>query len=79
MGALNDCSSLCLHIRVVVVLCNSIVCHLSARSTLCRANKAAEVKWVILDRAACKVMDRWGEVGKKIQPIYNLYITMMKQ
>lgn len=38
---------------MVVVLCNSIVCHLSARSALCHANKAAGVRWVILDSAPC--------------------------
>lgn len=41
VGALHDCLFLCLYIGVVFVLCNSIVCHLSARSALCHANKAA--------------------------------------
>lgn len=48
-GALHDWLSLCLYIGVVVVLCNSIVCHLSACSALCHANKAGGVWWVILD------------------------------
>ena len=52
MGALHDCLFLFLYLGVVVDLCNSIVCHLSAHSTLCHANKAAAGLWVTLDWTA---------------------------